>query len=51
MNLTKKPCFREKRNADNIDMDVLKHKAAFLRATGEFKQYKISYKGVSMNDM
>ena len=25
--------------------------AAFLRATGEFKGYSISYKGLSMDDM
>lgn len=31
---------------------VLQNKAAaFLRATGEFKGYKISYKGLSMDDM
>ena len=44
--------FEVKRKAGNIDMEVLKNKAAaFLRATGEFKGYKISYKGLSMDDM
>ena len=44
--------FEVKRKAENIDIEVLKHKAAaFLRATGEFKGYKISYKGLSMDDM
>lgn len=44
--------YEVKRKADNIDMDVLEHKsAAFLRATGEFKGYKIAYKGLSMDDM
>ena len=44
--------FEVKRKADNIDMKVLENKAAaFLRATGEFKGYKISYKGLSMEDM
>ena len=44
--------FEVKRKADNIDMEALEHKAAaFLCATGEFKGYKISYKGLSMDDM
>ncbi len=44
--------FEVKRKADNIDLDVLRHKAAaFLRATGEFKGDKIYYKGLSMDDM
>ena len=44
--------FEVKRKADNIDVKVLENKAAaFLRATGEFKGYKISYKGLSMDDM
>lgn len=44
--------FEVKRKADNIDIKVLENKAAaFLRATGEFKGYKISYKGLSMDDM
>ena len=44
--------FEVKRKADNIDMKVLENKAAaFLRATDEFKGYKISYKGLSMDDM
>ena len=44
--------FEVKRKAGNIDMEALEHKAAaFLRATGEFKGYKIFYKGLSMDDM
>lgn len=44
--------FEVKRKSGNIDMEVLEHKAAaFLRATGQFKGYKISYKGLSMDDM
>ena len=44
--------FEVKRKADNIDMKVLENKAAvFHRATGKFKGYKISYKGLSMDDM
>ncbi len=44
--------FEVKRKSGNIDMEVLEHKAAaFLRATGEFKGYKISCKGLSMDDM
>ncbi len=44
--------FDVKRKAENIDMATLGKKAeAFLRATGEFKGYAISYKGVSMTDM
>lgn len=44
--------YEVKREADNIDMDVMEHKAAaFLRATGVFKGYKVSYKGLSMDDM
>ncbi len=44
--------FEVKRKAINIDMKVLKQKAdAFLRATGMFNGYYISYKGLSMDDM
>ena len=44
--------FEVKRKAGNIDMEALKQKAAaFLRATGEFKEYEIYYKGLSMDDM
>lgn len=44
--------FEVKRKAANIDIEVLKQKAAaFLRATGEFKGYGISYKALSMDDM
>ncbi len=44
--------FEVKRKATNIDIEALKQKAAaFLRATGEFKGYDISYKALSMDDM
>ena len=44
--------FEVKRKAANIDLEVLEKKAeAFLRATGKFKGYTISYKGLSMDDM
>lgn len=44
--------FEVKRKAANIDKDMLEQKAAtFLRATGEFKGYSISYQGLSMDDM
>ncbi len=44
--------FEVKRNAENIDIRTLEAKAAvFLRATGEFKGYVISYKGLSMADI
>ena len=44
--------FEVKRKAANIDLEVLEQKAeAFLRATGKFKGYTISYKGLSMDDM
>ncbi len=44
--------FEVKRKAENIDMATLEKKAeAFLCATGEFKGYALSYKGVSMADM
>ena len=41
--------FEVKRKAENIDMEKLEAKAAaFMRATGEFKGYSLSYKGLSM---
>lgn len=44
--------FEVKRKAENIDMETLKAKASvFLRATGQLKNYSISYKGLSMTDM
>lgn len=44
--------FEVKRKADNVDIDVLKHKAdVFCRATGEFKDYTITHKGLSMDCM
>jgi AAA+ ATPase superfamily predicted ATPase len=44
--------FEVKRKAENIDLDVLKAKSqAFLKSTGEFKDYDIAYKGLSMADM
>lgn len=44
--------FEVKRKAGNIDMEILERKAAaFLRATGEFKGYSVSCKGLSLDDM
>ncbi|MCD8296537.1 MAG: ATP-binding protein [Prevotella sp.] len=44
--------FEVKRNAENINIRKLEAKSAvFLCATGEFKGYVISYKGLSMADM
>jgi len=44
--------FEVKRKAGNIDLEALENKAAaFLRATGEFKGYSITYKGLSLGDM
>ena len=44
--------FEVKRKATNIDLDVLKTKATtFMRATGRFNGYTVSYKGLSMDDM
>ena len=41
-----------KRKAENIDLGTLKNKAgAFMRASGQFKEYSISYAGLSMHDM
>jgi Predicted ATPase (AAA+ superfamily) len=41
-----------KRNAANIDLDVLNAKSAqFLKATGELKGYRVQLKGLSMDDM
>ena len=51
--LTDSAVFYEiKRQNDDISLGVLKQKAeVFLQATGQFKGYKISYKGLSMEDM
>ncbi len=44
--------YEVKRKAVNIDLDRLKEKAAvFLRATGQFTGYTLSYEGLSMEDM
>jgi len=44
--------FEVKRKAANIDLETLEAKAAvFLRATGAFRNYTISCKGLSMDDM
>jgi hypothetical protein len=44
--------FEVKRKAENINTGILEAKAAaFMRATGEFKGYSLSYKGLSMTDM
>ena len=44
--------FEIKRKAANIDLTVLEEKAAtFLRATGQFKGYTLSYQGLSLADI
>lgn len=44
--------FEVKRKSGNIDLEILRRKAeAFLRSTGEFNGYSISYKGLSMDDI
>jgi hypothetical protein len=44
--------FEVKRKAEHINMAILEAKTtAFLRTTGELKEYNISYKGLSMSDM
>ena len=44
--------YEVKRQEDEISLGVLKQKAeVFLQATHQFKGYKISYKGLSMEDM
>lgn len=41
-----------KRNPKNVDIDLLQRKAAaFLRSSGAFNGYTISYQGLSMEDM
>ncbi len=41
-----------KRKAENFDADALSQKvAAFARATGQFKDYAVTQKGLSMTDM
>ena len=41
-----------KRQKDDISLGVLKQKAeVFLQATHQFKEYKIAYKGLSMEEM
>ena len=41
-----------KRNADNIDLEILKEKGyQFKRATGQLKDYQITFRGLSMSDM
>jgi len=41
-----------KRNPANIDMDKLRQKSYnFLRSTGQLKDYKITYRGLSLNDI
>ena len=44
--------FEIKRQKEEISMGVLKQKAEkFLEATHQFKEYEITYKGLSMEDM
>ena len=41
-----------KRKIENYDPELLNSKiATFTRATGEFKDYTVTQKGLSMNDM
>ena len=41
-----------KRKEDNFDADALNEKVdVFTRATGKFKDYTVSQKGLSMTDM
>ena len=41
-----------KRKEENFDADALKEKVdVFTRATGKFKGYTVSQKGLSMTDM
>jgi len=41
-----------KRKEDNFDADALNEKVdVFTRATGKFKDYAVSQKGLSMTDM
>ena len=41
-----------KRKIENYDPELLNSKiAVFTRATGEFKNYTVTQKGLSMNDM
>ncbi len=41
-----------KRNADNIELEKLKEKGYhFKRATGQLKDYQITFRGLSMSDM
>lgn len=44
--------FEVKRKAENIDLGKLKDKAAvFMRSTGEFRDYAVGFRGLSMDDM
>jgi len=41
-----------KRNAANINLEKLKEKSYFFkRSTGELKDYQITYRGLSLDDM
>jgi AAA+ ATPase superfamily predicted ATPase len=41
-----------KRQKSDIDLSILRSKAAsFFKATGEYKKYEISYRGLTMDDM
>ena len=44
--------FEVKRKKEEIDLNILKHKSEhFLTKTGRFKDYTLTYKGLSMEDM
>lgn len=51
--LEKKVTFFEvKRQAKDVDLSILRAKAEiFLKTTGQFKDFSVSYKGLSMDDM
>jgi hypothetical protein len=41
-----------KRNADNIELETLKEKGYhFKRATGQLKDYQITFRGLTISDM
>jgi Holliday junction resolvase-like predicted endonuclease len=44
--------FEVKRQKSDLDMSILRSKAeCFFRSTGKYNRYKVSYKGLSMDDM
>jgi len=44
--------FEVKRQENDLDISILRSKAeCFFRSTGKYKRYKVSYKGLSMDNM